>query len=878
MVRQCECSHDKFNVIKQIDNIIKLQYTVLNNYYLKDNGGVLKVEYGDNNNLFQLIEHSDKTYTIKSVTSGLAVTVNEDSTLSLSTYNENNESQHFLFERMENSLFIESSAEYTADGRFIKSVKDSLGNVATYDINSITGVTNSITDPLDNTTNYTYDSKFRVSNISKGEHNVSYEYTNNNLSKISHGTKNYTFEYDNFNNNKKININNTNLVENTYEENNGNITKIKYGNNHETFYTYDEFDRVKTITKTNDVYRNYYDNLGRIVKLVSNNDSYNYEYDFANRLSKYKFNGYMSSYNYDSENNITDKTEKLGNNSYTYSYTYNQESSLTNLNVLNNNFNYHYDNLGRIIESNINDNYIINYSYITNGKKTSTVLSNVNDNGIDYSYKYDKLGNIIEIKKDNLVVNQYFYDEHSQLIKEHNLVNNQTIEYSYDNYGNILSKKVYTYNTNTLLSENTYSYENSNWQDLLTKFNNESITYDNIGNPLTIGNKTLAWMNGRELSTYNDGTNIINYKYNLNGIRTSKIVNNIETKYFIEGSKIVFEDRNGTYIYYIYSNDELVGFKYNESVYYYRKNIFDDIIGILNSNYEEIVTYEYDSWGAVSNIIDTSGLNLSIINPFRYRSYYYDEETMWYYINSRYYNPEWGRFINGDMYISTGQGSNGCNMFVYCGNNYINRFENGNSWLSSIGKSIKNGAKKVKKTVVGAFNKTKETVNKGVKKIKNTYNSAKKKINNFIDNAEKKLDSFKKSFKEKFVFEWGTGVGIKANISEVIEGGFATTFGSTYNNGKWNDYDRFSAEGTLGLSENKEVGLKKESTHYNNSCDSDDYFMNIPNIVSSNCSEQSTTIGIKNKKTQATIEGNFVGISFDFYFIVGFDFKIGFML
>ena len=93
-----------------------------------------------------------------------------------------------------------------------------------------------------------------------------------------------------------------------------------------------------------------------------------------------------------------------------------------------------------------------------------------------------------------------------------------------------------------------------------------------------------------------------------------------------------------------------------------------------------------------------------------------------------------------------------------------------------------------------------------------------------------------------------------------------------------NDYDRFSAEGTLGLSENKEVGLKKESTHYNNSCDSDDYFMNIPNIVSSNCSEQSTTIGIKNKKTQATIEGNFVGISFDFYFIVGFDFKIGFML
>ena len=409
------------------------------------------------------------------------------------------------------------------------------------------------------------------------------------------------------------------------------------------------------------------------------------------------------------------------------------------------------------------------------------------------------------------------------------------------------------------------------WQDLLTKFNNESITYDNIGNPLTIGNKTLTWMNGRELSTYNDGTNIINYKYNLNGIRTSKIVNNIETKYFIEGSKIVFEDRNGTYIYYIYSNDELVGFKYNESVYYYRKNIFDDIIGILNSNYEEIVTYEYDSFGAISNIIDTSGLNLSIINPFRYRSYYYDEETMWYYINSRYYNPEWGRFINGDMYISTGQGSNGCNMFVYCGNNYINRFENGNSWLSSIGKSIKNGAKKVKETIVGTYNKTKE-------KITNTYNSAKKKVTNFINDAEKKWNSLKKTFKEKFIFEWGTGVGAQINVNNFIDIGASSTFGSTYNNGKWNDYDRVGGGLTAGITENTEVGSKYEVTHYKHSGDFDNYFMDIPAIISSDCSESTIIFGSKRTKSNATIEGNFIGISVNLYFIIGIDFKIGFMI
>ena len=181
-------------------------------------------------------------------------------------------------------------------------------------------------------------------------------------------------------------------------------------------------------------------------------------------------------------------------------------------------------------------------------------------------------------------------------------------------------------------------------------------------------------MNGRELSTYNDGTNNISYKYNLNGIRTSKVVNNVETKYYLEGTKIIFEDRNGTMLYYLYNGDELLGFVYNGNTYYYHKNVFGDIIGILNSNYEEIVTYEYDSWGAISSIADNSGINIGTINPFRYRSYYYDEETKLYYLNSRYYNSEWGRFINGDVVI-TGQGIISNNIYCYCANNPINRTE-----------------------------------------------------------------------------------------------------------------------------------------------------------------------------------------------------------
>lgn len=291
---------------------------------------------------------------------------------------------------------------------------------------------------------------------------------------------------------------------------------------------------------------------------------------------------------------------------------------------------------------------------------------------------------------------------YSQLIKEDDLINNLTKIYTYDNYGNILSKKIYTYNTSNLIKEDKYQYNNSNWQDLLTKFNNDSITYDGIGNPLSIGSKTLSWMNGRELATYSDGANSISYKYNLNGIRTSKVVNGIKTEYILEGNKIIFENRNNDVIYYIYNTDEVLGFVYKNKTYYYHKNMFGDIIGILDSNYNEIVRYEYDSWGALINITDNSNINLGTINPFRYRLYYYDTETNLYYLNSRYYNPEWGRFVNADAIISSNEDYISNNLFTYVSNNPINFSDSGG--FSFIG-ILKNKFNKVKRIIRKAINK-----------------------------------------------------------------------------------------------------------------------------------------------------------------------------
>ena len=111
--------------------------------------------------------------------------------------------------------------------------------------------------------------------------------------------------------------------------------------------------------------------------------------------------------------------------------------------------------------------------------------------------------------------------------------------------------------------------------------------------------------------------------------------------------------------------------------YYYLLNVQGDVIGLLNASGEIVAEYQYDPWG-VPMVMNSSGTVMEQstfignVNPLRYRGYYYDTETGFYYLQSRYYDPAIGRFISADNYASTGQGFIGCNMFAYCGNNPVN--------------------------------------------------------------------------------------------------------------------------------------------------------------------------------------------------------------
>ena len=107
------------------------------------------------------------------------------------------------------------------------------------------------------------------------------------------------------------------------------------------------------------------------------------------------------------------------------------------------------------------------------------------------------------------------------------------------------------------------------------------------------------------------------------------------------------------------------------NTYYYVLNLQGDVVKLVTESGAVAASYEYDAWG---NILASSG-SMAEKNPLRYRGYYYDSETGFYYLQSRYYDPATRRFINADDYASTGQGLLGTNMFAYCRNSPVIRID-----------------------------------------------------------------------------------------------------------------------------------------------------------------------------------------------------------
>ncbi len=222
---------------------------------------------------------------------------------------------------------------------------------------------------------------------------------------------------------------------------------------------------------------------------------------------------------------------------------------------------------------------------------------------------------------------------------------------------------------------------------MLASFNVQLITYDAIGNPTSYLGKTLTWMMGRQLESLTDANNSIQYKYNSDGIRTQKTVNGAARNYRLLGDKVTMEQTGSqTPIYYAYdSAGKLFLICYEGQNYFYARNAQNDVIGLVDASDNWVVEYTYDAWGNPTSISGALANTLGQANPYRYRGYRYDTETGLYYLQSRYYDPEWGRFINADdSTILTSQNDIlGHNLYAYCTNNPINHVDDAGYWKKS---------------------------------------------------------------------------------------------------------------------------------------------------------------------------------------------------
>ena len=229
----------------------------------------------------------------------------------------------------------------------------------------------------------------------------------------------------------------------------------------------------------------------------------------------------------------------------------------------------------------------------------------------------------------------------------------------------------------------SYSYSTGTWGDLLTNYNGTSITYDTIGNPTNWRNATSLTWSGRKLTRQDiSSTSSVTYGYNADGIRVSKSYNSSSERlsrshqYILDGTNVIYEKQQTVAqfggetneLYYHYDESGVAGFELNGTVYYYLKNIQGDVINILNSSGQVVVTYTYDAWGKVLSVTGSLASTVGQINPFRYRGYYYDTETGFYYLQTRYYDPEVGRFLNADGIIGANGDIQGYNLFAYCSN------------------------------------------------------------------------------------------------------------------------------------------------------------------------------------------------------------------
>ena len=689
---------DEGNIVRATDKAKKtssFEYDSSNNMkkLIDAKGNAFKYDYDSRHNVAKARSDANMCYTFEYDTHGNPLTAR--------TVNPSAETDA--------KKAMTSKATYTtgtAAGQYMATQTAPEGTKSSYDWDVNKGLLKSVSVGGRQTA-YSYDSVGRLTKVSgkaqvggvETQIQVQYGYEKDRLAKITHNGFDYAFTYDGFGNRKSVKIAGTEAVSHTYGDRNGQLLKSTYANGWEVTYTYDNLDRVTEVKAAKNgtsytIGRYIYDKLGRMARFVDGQvpgKSCTYGYDLTDRLCEAVFDdGTAYTYTYDANDCLVKEHHTLPGGSRDVIRAYDKDSRETSVTCGSAKVEKAFDELGRLSTIKRNGGrHTTAYTYETasDGGQTGRVKT-VKNGSHSENYTYDTWGNVTKVTENSSQSGKaYAYDAQGQLIREYDPDKKVWLGYKYDAGGNMTEVRSYPAAENgdpegegTVIKKFAYG---SAWKDQLTAMTVEgttrNFTYDANGNLLSDGKYTYSWTKGSLLAKVTGDSLEAAYTYDASGIRTSKTVNGVKTEYLTAGGSILAEKKNGVWQQYLYDGSgQLMAIRYKGADYYYIRDGLMCITGLVDANGGAVVNYRYDSWGKLISITGSMAGTLGKDNPYRYKGYYYDDETGMYYLKSRYYQPEICRFISADELttLSVGQGNFiQYNLYIYCLNNSINQID-----------------------------------------------------------------------------------------------------------------------------------------------------------------------------------------------------------
>jgi len=512
-----------------------------------------------------------------------------------------------------NANNISTSFTYDTLNRLI-AVTDALGNTTdyTYDENgNLTGVT----DANDNTTIYAFDEINRLTAVTKplGQTTgYTYDPAGNRISSTKPDGTSISYSYDSNNRLARITYPGSNQISFTYDAN-GNRTQM-IDPEGTTLYSYDNLDRITTVSRA--VY------------------SIGYDYDLTGNIIGITYpDGLNITYTYNELNQLASVSDAL----YTATFTYNE--------------------LGHIIGEQLPNGVTVSYAYDNIGRLTSlqhikgdTVLTGV-------EYTLDNLGNRTSATDENGRTTRYTYDDLNQLTKVE-YPDDDPVNYTYDPAGNRLSA-----------GGVSYSYDSAN---RLIQAGSVPYGYDDNGNLLSVGESVYYdYDYENRLVGFADGTNTYQYTYDGDGNRLTQTVSGAvyrDYSYIYDinaGLPLLLAeiDSQGNTNNYLYANG-LYSRTGPEGMMFYHADGLGSVSVVSDVYGETLNRYTYDPFGNPLTVNET------VDNIFRFTGEPYDPSGL-IFLRARYYDPFTGRFITPDTYPGELNDPLSQNLYVYCGNNPV---------------------------------------------------------------------------------------------------------------------------------------------------------------------------------------------------------------